>query len=142
MSDCLSEISVRQVLQAETRDLHLRFHDLPVFRDLLGQRLSIERYRSLLARLYGFYLPLDAMLSRGVARLADDVLPDPYQERAPYLREDLARLGQMGEEGAAHEQLPRCASLPVLRADGDVLGWALRGRGVVARWTHPEPQTR
>jgi len=79
---------------------------------------SLPDYRRLLARFYGFYVPLEARLvvwSRAEGRGID------YAERvkAPDLERDLIALGETAETIA---QLPRCAALPALTTEADGLG--------------------
>ena len=79
---------------------------------------SLADYRRLLARFYGYYVPLEARMvawSRVEARGID------YAERVkvPELERDLIALGETAETIA---QLPRCTVLPALATEAEALG--------------------
>ena len=102
-------------LRAETADAHSALEgQLPVF----DPKLSLDRYRQLLIRLYGYYLPLEECL------LSDPQLAETqfdYTERAksPLIEADLLALG---ETPTTISQIPRCTSLPVLVTRAELFG--------------------
>jgi len=85
---------------------------------LMDPAFSLENYRRLLARFYGYYVPLEMRLvawSRAEARGFD------YAERVkvPELERDLIALGDTVETIA---RLPHCTALPRLATEAEGLG--------------------
>lgn len=101
-------------LRAATRELHVGMEKrMPFFTPSLNPAL----YLRLLQAYYGFYQPLEALLTAS-ALMPDELLP---QERVklPALVQDLYALGMSDVDIA---QLPRCRSLPVVDSPGACLG--------------------
>jgi heme oxygenase len=98
-------------LKNETRDAH---ESLERDLDLLRPDLTLERYRSVVERLYGFYRPWENTINP----LLTDHLPDfaGVRSKVPRLLEDLAYLGSKAAK------LPVCKALPDCRKWPDILG--------------------
>jgi heme oxygenase len=95
--------SLRLRLRDGTSELHRR---VEARLDLLTPSLTPERYRRILAALYGYYEPLEQ-------RLGLIATTQPFglalRTRAPNLVDDLAWLGLSADRIA---RLPRCTELP------------------------------
>ena len=106
--------TIRELLKDGTQAHHARAEaSLP----LMDEALTLDRYRDILARLLGFYAPLER-------RLADAdwsrIGLDPERRRkSPLLLTDLRALGLGDGEIVA---LPHCADLPDARSLSDALG--------------------
>ena len=98
-------------LKNETRDAH---ESLEQDLDLLRPDLTLERYRSIVERFYGFYRPWESTINP----LLTEHLPDfaEVRSKVPSLLEDLAYLGSKSAK------LPVCKALPECRQWPDVLG--------------------
>jgi heme oxygenase len=83
--------------------------------DVMRPDLTLPRYIALLARFYGFYEPWEAAAGRIDATAA--VVAE--RRKVPMLERDLQALGFSVETMAA---LPRCATLPSLQNEYEVLG--------------------
>lgn len=103
-------------VRAETALLHRRVeHDL----DLFGHGTSWLDYRLYLFRMYGFHVPVEAMLG-GVAGLAGVVADVALRNnKVPLLAHDLVALGVDRRDLA---QLPRI-TLAACADVGEALGW-------------------
>ena len=98
-------------LKDETRDVH---ESLERDLDLLRPDLTLERYRSIVERLYGFYQPWeDAVKTTLTLYLPAFVEP---RSKVPHLLEDLAYLG------SKPAKLPLCKRLPACQRWPDLLG--------------------
>ena len=84
--------SARATLRAATNDAHERMHAHAGYSALASGTIEAEQYRRLLARSYGFYLPVEVQLLRG-------------RDRSRRLEADLMALGMVAESIAA---LPLC----------------------------------
>ncbi len=111
---------LHDVLRAATRGVHERLHRHAGFAAIQDASISLEDYRKLVARLYGFYLPFEA---------AACLEPD----RSVWLADDLEALGQ----GGPLDAVPKCPHLPWLDTAHSRLGAlyvaegsALGGRGL------------
>jgi len=107
VDDSTTTTSLRLRLRDGTSELHRR---LEARLDLLTPGLTRERYRRVLAALYGYYEPLEQRL--GVIA-ATQPFGLTLHARAPNLVADLAWLGLSPDRIA---RLPRCTALP--RIDG------------------------
>jgi heme oxygenase len=108
-------MDVLQYLRETTRSQHDAIEGQV---DLLRPDLTLNEYRHLLERFYGFYVPLEGAL----ARAADwDQLGFSLVDRrkAERLAQDLRHFGHTAAELQA---LPRCSELPQLEALGAALG--------------------
>lgn len=106
--------TIRELLRHGTQAHHARAEArLP----LMDEALTVERYRQMLARLLGFYAPLEQRLAGADwSRLA----LDPERRRKwPLLAADLRALGLTDARIAG---LPRCVDLPEARRLPDALG--------------------
>ena len=108
-------MAILERLRDETQHLHKALeNDLPVMR----ADLQLTDYRRLLARFYGFYVPVDAALAR-VPGL-ESILPDwPQRRKIDSLVKDLGALGCMSHEIA---DLPLCVQLPAIPGVTEALG--------------------
>lgn len=106
---------ILQRLREETHENHKRLESRL---DLLQRALSLERYRDLLARFYGFYGPIEPLLD-GLCRERLPALEMEKRRKSPLLEQDLERLGR---NRAYIESLPRCAALPALNDTPQALG--------------------
>ncbi len=98
-------------LKDETRDVH---ESLERDLDLLQPDLTLERYRSIVERLYGFYLPWE----NAIQPILSEKLPGFAEARTktPKLLEDIVCLRKkLGK-------LPVCKNLPVCLTWPSVLG--------------------
>lgn len=98
------------VLQRLKRDTHA-YHERIERRINLAARLSSrDGYRSVLARFYGFYAPVEAALSsvEGLSLALGDLAA---RWKTGLIARDLATLGLSARELPA---LPRCADIPAL----------------------------
>jgi heme oxygenase len=86
---------LRQSLREATSAAHERLHLHPGFAAIQDRTIDLAQYRSLLVRLYGFYVPFEA---------AVDIAAD----RSAWLRADLAAVTLGGDALAA---IPRCSSI-------------------------------
>jgi heme oxygenase (biliverdin-IX-beta and delta-forming) len=93
-------------------------------RYVLGPDLSLERYARLLAALYGFYVPLEASMSRLCA---------PLVRRTPLLERDLRVLGREPARARICDRPPRLATLDHLAGAFYVVEGACLGGQVIAR---------
>jgi heme oxygenase len=115
---------------AELREATREHHDRIERRVDLTRRLaSLQDYRELLARLHGFYAPMEVALEPHAGAIAG--LDFHGRRKAALLLEDIAALG--GGEGPAAGGLPDVASpehaLGVLYVlEGSTLGGAVIGR--------------
>lgn len=108
--------------RAETISGLLRSHSFHEHRslearlDFFNPQFSLEQYRNILALFYGYYAPIEELLSKLVLR---DGLVADYEERkkTPLLRQDLGALGIQ----ATHEIL-LCDRLPRLKNASEVFG--------------------
>lgn len=108
-------MDVLQYLRETTRAQHEAIEGRV---DLLRPDLTLNEYRYLLKRFYGFYVPLEGAL----ARVADwDQLGFSLLERrkAGRLEQDLRHLGL---NAAELQSLPRCSDLPEVETLGAALG--------------------
>jgi heme oxygenase len=93
-------------------------------RYVLGPGLPLERYARLLAALYGFYLPLEASLSR---------LPVRLIRRSEHLEQDLCALCRDPARTPICSEPPRLSSLAHLAGAFYVVEGAGLGGQVIAR---------
>lgn len=77
-----TQLTARATLRAATDDVHERMHAHPGYRALASGGIQADDYRRLLARSYGFYLPIEIELTRG-------------RDRSRRLETDLLALGMM-----------------------------------------------
>ena len=123
--------SLRRQLKRETATLH---QGLEARLGLLEPPLSIQRYRLVLEKFYGFYAPLELHLARLAA--VSPPLGFPLRARAGLIERDLLALGLSGRE---LRELPWCSELPSLSCPDHLAGClyvlegACLGGQVVAR---------
>jgi heme oxygenase (biliverdin-IX-beta and delta-forming) len=101
-------------LRSSTREVHL---ELERHLALLGEDLSMIRYRRIIALFYGFYRPMEAGLDR--LELLAPHRAFPLRARTELLKRDLLALG-WGER--AISEIPTCADLPDLRTAENFAG--------------------
>ncbi|MBV1696000.1 MAG: biliverdin-producing heme oxygenase [Hyphomicrobiales bacterium] len=75
--------TTRSQLQAATRDVHERLHDHPAMAGILSGSATLEDYRALLVRLYGFHSPLERafVATPGTTQRARDCVIDRRANR-------------------------------------------------------------
>ena len=56
--------TVRDRLRAQTRDVHEQLHHHSTFVDLFKNTISLDDYKALILRFYGFYVPLERAIER------------------------------------------------------------------------------
>lgn len=98
-------VSARAMLNGATRDVHERLHHHPGFAAVADGSITRDRYRSLLARSYGFHCAFERRA-------------DVNSVRSGRLRADLRALGLAD---AKIDDLPRCVLAP-LRGFAGCLG--------------------
>ena len=108
----------RDRLRAATHDVHMRLHRHPSFAQLADGTIDLVSYKSLLARLYGFHLPLEQALVQASHSLGIEVEMGS-RRRVHRLRDDLRAL-QMTE--AQITTLPCIMGLPPLTTCGKLVG--------------------
>jgi heme oxygenase len=109
-----------QQLKERTRVHHERTEAAPMLRALMTPEVTREHYAATVARLYGFYAPLERSLSahREVGFVALAGLDLAMRTKTPSLERDLAALG------LEREVLPLCDDLPRLPTAAHVFGCA------------------
>ena len=115
-------------LNDETRDVH---ESLERDLDLLRPDLTLERYRSVVERFYGFYQPWETAVKPVLARH----LPDFEDERRkiPKLLADLAYLGKKSSKLPICKALPECQSWPHVLGGLYVTEGATLGGQIISR---------
>lgn len=103
-----ARVSARETLRAATDDTHMRMHAHSGYRTLASGVIQADAYRRLLARSYGFYLPIEVQLARGLVR-------------SSRLEADLVSLGMTAQSVDA---LPLCRDLSPLDSVPQALGAA------------------
>jgi heme oxygenase len=103
-------------LRAATARAHRELEEIPLNARLLAPDFTLDEYREILARMYGFYEPLAAHARASDARFAPHAAG-----RAHALAADLGDLGYDADQRA---QLPRCSDLPQLDSADRALGCA------------------
>jgi heme oxygenase len=106
---------ILQRLREQTQPSHKRLESRL---DLLERVLSLDRYRALLARFYGFYVPVEASLER-LCRSSLPELQYPQRRKAHLLVQDMEALGS---SRAQIDALPLCQDLPTLHSFPQALG--------------------
>lgn len=126
---------ILQRLREQTHESHKR---LEVRLDLLHAALSLDRYRRLLARFYGFYVPVETSL----AGLCQNNVPDlqfTQRRKVHLLVQDLEALGLSQQQV---RELPLCNNGPTLSSFPQALGClyvlegATLGGQIISRHLH------
>lgn len=131
-------ISVREILRAETRLVHERLHEHPMFEGLATGALGHAAYRALLAALVGFHRPLETSIVQTPLCWWFGLARQP-RLRAHLLIGDLAHLGL----DAGRVDLLPFAHLPPIDSAGQLMGrlyvreGATLGGRVLARHLDP-----
>ncbi len=104
-------------LNAET-EVHHGDADADLDRFVFGSDATRTDYRTYLARIYGFIVPLEQALSHtpGLAQVIDL----GARAKSSLLLHDLLALGVTPEE---LKELPQCLSIPAFRGPAAALGW-------------------
>lgn len=111
----------RFVLRRETRAEHDELDRHPTFAALVGGKLSLDGYRSLMLAFHGFYRRLDEPLQGACGQFGLDRLGFRYEPRTAILAGDLAALGVDAQASSA-----RLPAMRDLRVDSiEALGGAL-----------------
>jgi heme oxygenase (biliverdin-IX-beta and delta-forming) len=106
--------SLRERLRDATSASHDRLHRHRGLSAAAKGKISVDDYRALLARLYGFHRPFEACIGGRASELALGGLV-----RSSLLACDLESLGVARE---MRESLPRCATLPPVACEAEALG--------------------
>lgn len=111
------ELRMLARLNAET-EVHHGEADADLDRFVFGSGASRTDYRTYLARIYGFVVPLEQALAQtpGLA----DLIDLQARSKAALLVYDLLALGLTLEE--VHD-LPQCLAIPAFRGPAAALGW-------------------
>lgn len=86
--------SIIQLLRVSTKSEHIALERAPLMASLLDKHLSLAGYTQVLLMFARFYATMDPLLNAATAECQG--LPDRYryEPRLPYLRDDLAALGE------------------------------------------------
>lgn len=104
-------------LNEETR-VHHADADSDIDRYLFRAHVTVDDYRTYLARIYGFLVPLEASLATSPE--LDGLLDVRERAKAPLVVHDLMALGMTLDEV---NQLRQCGSVPAFRGAASALGW-------------------
>ena len=110
--------SVRWQLRQATADIHNALHRHPGFVSLMDGSLTTNRYRALLARLYGFHSAFERLLRTTQPGVVGGI-DLGCCAKAHLLRADLLTLGLRETE---IDSLPLCAGLPEIRSPETLVG--------------------
>lgn len=118
-------------LRQELRSLHDMVETNPRLALLMSPKLSIEDYVAILARLYGFYRPLEECLSGSLKQLPSVLRSEP---RWPRIEADLAWWGVPSAElsVASAASLPRLENADAATGVAYVLEGASLGGRIIA----------
>jgi heme oxygenase len=108
---------ISERLRTETAAHHESIENAKRFSRLGEPDFSLEEYKQILERFYGFYKPLEAVY-RGFPEMMD-ALDYNARFKLPLLADDLKHLGHTDE---ALAQIPNCTLLPSLQTLAQVLG--------------------
>lgn len=86
-------LGIRNFLRQHTHEAHEKLHEHGHFVALFRQTLTLDQYRQLMQRFYGFYVPLEQAIHRALLDQAKDKPEFSYAMRAGLLRQDLVDLG-------------------------------------------------
>ena len=100
-------------LRSETQGEHAAIEQTL---DLMREQFSIDDYRGILERFFGFYRPVEWQFARATVPAEVEALLT-LRPREPLLRADLVALG-----GREPDSLPLCLDLPPLRTAAQCLG--------------------
>ncbi len=104
-------------LNAET-EVHHGDADADLDRFVFRDDASRTDYRTYLARVYGFVVPLEQALARAPG--LGDIVDLQARSKSPLLLYDLLALGMTLEEV---QELPQCLAIPAFRGAAAALGW-------------------
>ncbi|MBV8757381.1 MAG: biliverdin-producing heme oxygenase [Deltaproteobacteria bacterium] len=117
MTRMVADLRMLQRLNAETEGHHGEADadlDRYVFRD----DVTRTHYRTYLARLYGFIVPLEHALQHTPG--LDDIIDLQARSKSATLLYDLLALGMTLQDVA---ELPQCLSIPAFKGPAAALGW-------------------
>lgn len=122
MNKNLTEVTILNSLKTQTRPQHDR---IETSLDLLNGAANVDEYRRLLERFFGFYAPVEAIITAVIERqsVAIDFAP---RLKTPHLRADLSALGLNFEQIA---RLPICENLPVIETAAQFFGYLYVAEG-------------
>jgi len=124
--------SVIEALREATRSRHVALEAIPAMARIFAPDYTLAEYRQHLARLLGFYQPLE----NAVAQVADSNDPARSITRSNDILEDLRTMGSTPDD---IEHIERCRQLPQITREGlrgctyVILGSMLGGRVIVKR---------
>jgi len=101
---------IMALLKESTREYHDRLESNPFSNRILQEEITIEEYRKVLERFYGFYHPVEASLIQALDGSFQEI--DFHTRRkVPLLEKDLIALGHRQE---SIRRLTRCSDTPEL----------------------------
>ena len=103
--DGLKAASIRDTLRVQTRVAHDRLHRHSSFVSLFDATLSLDDYRQLIQRKFGFYAALDDAIERVILQQHDPAAGYTYARRSDFLAQDLMDLGA---SDLAVRESPQC----------------------------------
>ena len=108
------------MILSRLRETTKPYHDrLEQHLALLETPLTVERYRRLLQRFYGYYVPLEKAAVPLAAQLPFLPLDLPRRRKTPLLERDLSALGV---NAGTRAELPCCRALPSLKTVPTLFG--------------------
>ncbi len=116
MDDAFIKYDTRSLLRKSTHDVHERLHGHPLFVSLLKQIITLDAYKTLLSRLYGFHKPVEDAICHHAEEYPDLNLNN--RRRAHLISEDLQALGLSESDVLA---LPLCAAPERFKSLSDLL---------------------
>jgi heme oxygenase (biliverdin-IX-beta and delta-forming) len=111
----MSDISLRQRLQMETRTFHDQMEQSSLFKKISLKQITYDEYRLLLTNFYRFIVPCEAIITSLPCKAVIE-----QREKKGLLEEDLEALGVVE---STYLTLPRCSHLPRLSQPEEVLGY-------------------
>ncbi len=102
-----SETLISARLRTETADHHERIENARLFKRLSADDFSMDDYREILSRFYGFYAPLEKAFSQHANIM--QALDYDQRFKLPLIAADLRAMGMTDDTLAA---IPECTELP------------------------------
>lgn len=124
--------SLRAHLQSETRKVHEHLHQAPPFAALAAGEITPDDLSALLARMGGFYLALDAVMSRALERFGTELSGYRYRPRACLFQSQ----SQTTFSVNVPETVASFAGIAYV-VDGSVLGGQILARNLPTAESHP-----
>lgn len=113
--------TVRDRLRTQTRDVHEQLHHHSTFVGLFKQSVTLDEYKSLMLRFYGFYRPLERAIETTSREIHQDESSYRYLNRAQHIADDLRDLGFQDSDIRNAPQCRRLLDVVTKDALGGVL---------------------